>query len=88
MTAPGFVKEIDGIRAALKRANDNLVSNKPINLTPLRDMIDGLTQGVEKQAPEMGEDLRNMLITDLSALVGELEALERLVENRLMEEKD
>ncbi len=84
MTDAKFSTEIEEIRSAITRAHDHLLTNNPINVTPLRDLIDGLIQSVEKQAPRMNRDLRDRLATDLGALVSELEALERLVETRLV----
>ena len=88
MTDTNFSTEIEEIRSAITQARDHLLTNNPINVTPLRDLIDGLTQSIKNQAPRMDRGLRDRLATDLGALVSELEALERLVETRIVGRND
>jgi len=88
VTDTKFSAEIEEIRSAITQARDHLLTNNPIDVTPLRDLIDGLTQSIEKQAPRMDRALRDRLATDLAALASELEALERLVETRVVGRSD
>lgn len=85
MTDTRFSAEIRDIRSAIKQAHSHLLSNRPFNVTPMRDMIDGLTQRMGAHAPTMDRELSDRLAGDLSTLVSELEALESLMKTRLSE---
>ena len=88
MTSAEFAKEVSAIRSALQQTQSHLLDDQPINIIPLRDMIDSLTQNIGKQAGHLDQTFRDTLASDLNSLVSELETLEQLVEKRLAEDKN
>lgn len=83
MTTPDFSARVDGIRAALKQAHEHVFDKEPVNVIPIRDMIDRLSSEVSIATPDMADEAREVLALQLTKLVEDLDVLERLITEHL-----
>lgn len=88
MNTEPFTRKADGIRAALKQAHEHVLDEEPVNVIPIRNMIDGLSTEIVAAAPDLEAEIRSDLANQLQALVNELDILERLITDRLAKEAE
>ncbi len=88
MTASNFTIGIHEIRNAIKHANRDLLTNKPVNTAELHDRIKTLTDIIHQQAGGLDASMKDTLAADLTVLTQELDSLEKMIEQHLNKEAD
>lgn len=88
MTASDFTIDIHDIRNAIKHANRDVLTNKPVNTVELHEKIRSLTNAVKQQASGIDPATRDILASDLTVLAQELDSLENLIEQHIDRESN
>jgi len=86
MSNTQFTSRVNAIRSALKQGHEHVLDGEPVNVTPIRDMIDVLSQDIGAIAPDLDANMRETLAHQLQGLVDEINVLERLISDRLSTE--